>query len=149
MRPIKRILAPIDFTDASNASLEYAMDLAAALGAAVSVVHVYQIPMYSFPDGAIITSSELAAQLSDTAQKNLDAAVHNHQKRGSSASGTLVSGNPSEEIVRLAQLEKADLIVMGTHGRRGLSRALLGSVAEQVLRTSPVPVLAVRSARET
>ena len=144
MRPIQRILAPIDFTAASNASLEYAIDLAAALKAAVLVVHVYQIPMYSFPDGAIITSSELAAKLSDAAQKNLDAAVHLHEQRGVSVSAMLVSGDPPEEIVRLAQVEKADLIVLGTHGRRGLSRALVGSVAEQVLRTSPVPVVTMR-----
>jgi nucleotide-binding universal stress UspA family protein len=148
MRPIKKILAPIDFTQASNASLDYAMGLAAALGAIVSIVHVYQIPVYGFPDGAIVTSSRMATELSEKAQQNLDNVVHAHKRRGIPVVGILVNGLASEEIVRLAEIEKADLIVIGTHGRHGLSRAILGSVAEQVIRTSPVPVLAVRGQHE-
>jgi nucleotide-binding universal stress UspA family protein len=148
MQAIKKILAPIDFTETSNASVDYAMALAAAVGAVVSVVHVYQIPLYSFPDGVIVTSSEIATKLSESAQKNLDAAVDARKRRGVPVSGILVNGSPAEEIVRVASAEKADLIVVGTHGRHGLSRALLGSVAEQVLRTAPVPVLAVRGTRD-
>ena len=148
MRPIKKILAPIDFTEASNASLDYAMSLAAALGAIVSIVHVYQIPVYGFPDGAIVTSSKMATELSEKAQQNLDNVVQAHKRRGIPVVGILVNGFASEEIVRLAEIDKADLIVIGTHGRHGLSHAILGSVAEQVIRSSPIPVLTVRGRHE-
>jgi nucleotide-binding universal stress UspA family protein len=145
MRSIKKILAPIDFTEASKQSLDCAMSLAAALGAVVSVVHVYQIPVYSFPDGAIVASAEFATRLSETAQKNLDAVVSGCKGRGVPVIGVLVTGSPAEEIIHVAEREGADLIVTGTHGRHGLGRMLLGSVAEQVLRASPVPVLVVKS----
>ena len=144
MLPIKKILAPIAFDQAESDSLDYAVRLANQVGAAVCVLNVYPIPQYSFPDGTIITSAQLAAQLSETAQKHLDEAVKTRQGRGVELSSVLVTGNPWEEIVRVAKSENADLVVMGTHGRRGMSRALLGSVAEQVLRTSTVPVLVVR-----
>ena len=144
MPTIKRILAPIDFSEVSNRSLDYAVDLAAQTKAAVSVIHVYEIPVYGFPDGAIITPPGVAAELADRAQKSLDAAVTARRDRGVAISGTLTNGSPREEILRLAKEGNADLIVMGTHGRHGLPRAIMGSVAERVLRTSEIPVLTVR-----
>ena len=143
MLPIKKILAPIDFDHFSNQSLDYAVKLAARLHATVHVIHVYPIPAYSFPDGALITSAELAVRLSETAQKHLDLAVASQQGHGVELSTALLTGNPWEEIGKVAKTEHADLIVMGTHGRRGMARAILGSVAEQVIRTSTVPVLVV------
>jgi nucleotide-binding universal stress UspA family protein len=143
MALIQKILAPIAFDDSSSASLDYAVRLAKQLGAAVRVAHVYPIPVYSFPDGSLITSADVAAKLSETAQKNLDGAVRARQGQGVELSSELLTGNPWEEIVKLAKSEQVDLIVMGTHARRGMARALLGSVAEQVLRTSSVPVLVV------
>jgi nucleotide-binding universal stress UspA family protein len=149
MPTIKRILAPIDFSEVSNRSLDYAVDLAAQIKAAVSVVHVYEIPVYGFPDGAIITPPDVAANLADRAQKSLDAAVAAHKDRGVEISGTLTNGSPREEILRLAKEGNADLIVMGTHGRRGIPRALMGIVAERVLRTSETPVLTIRGPRDS
>jgi nucleotide-binding universal stress UspA family protein len=148
MFPIKKVLAPIDFDQSFDDSLDYAVNLAAQLGATVCVIHVYAIPVYGFPDGAIITSAELATRLSEAAQKHLDAAVDSRKGRGVELSSVLVTGNPWEEISTVAKSEKADLIVMGTHGRRGVARALLGSVAERVLRTSAIPVLVVHAAHE-
>jgi nucleotide-binding universal stress UspA family protein len=145
MVPVKKILAPIAFDQGGKNALEYAVRLAAQLGAAVRAVHVYPIPVYGFPDGALITSADLAAKLSAEAQKQLDAAVASQSGRGAEISGVLLTGSPWEEIVQTALKENADLIVMGTHGRRGVSRALLGSVAEQVLRGSTVPVLVVHA----
>ena len=149
MPSIKKILAPIDFSEVSNRSLDYAVDLAAQVKAAVSVIHVYEIPVYAFADGAIITPPEVAAELAGRAQKSLDAAVAERSDRGVEISGTLTNGSPREEILRLAKEGNADLIVMGTHGRRGLPRAIMGSVAERVLRTSEIPVLTVRGPRES
>ena len=147
MVPIKKILVPIDFSETSNHALDYAIDLAKALGASITVAHSYVIPLYAFPDGAIITSPELAAQLSDAAQKNLDAAVNARKERGVELTSILTNGVAFEEVTRLAQELRVDLIVMGTHGRHGLPRALLGSVAETVIRASTIPVLAIHGPR--
>jgi nucleotide-binding universal stress UspA family protein len=145
MPTLKKILAPIDFTDTSNHALDYAVDLAAVLGATVTVVHVYEPPVYSFADAVLVAPPELAAKISDKAQQLLDAAVNRHRKQCPTISGALVHGAAWEEIGRLAAEQNFDLIVMGTHGRRGLPRAILGSVAEKVLRTSTVPVLTVHA----
>jgi nucleotide-binding universal stress UspA family protein len=149
MPSIKKILAPIDFSEVSNRSLDYAVDLAAQIKAAVWVVHIYEIPVYAFPEGAIITPPDIAADLADRAQKSLDAAVAARRDRGVQISGTLTNGGPREEILRLAKEGNVDLIVMGTHGRRGVPRAILGSVAERVIRMSDIPVLTIRGPRES
>ena len=138
---IGRILVPIDFKSQSRKALDYASDLASDLEADVVVAHVYQIPVYSFPDGTIITPPDVAVELADAAQRNLDKSVDSLRMRGIDVLGVLKNGNPWEEICHLAEEQHADLIVMGTHGRHGLTRAILGSVAENVLRASHVPVL--------
>lgn len=143
MLSIKKILAPIDFTETSARALDYAVDLAAVLGAAVTVIHVYQVTVYSFPDAVVVAPPTLAAEISNTAQKALDAAISSRRERCPLISSLLLTGNPWEEICRVAVEQSADLIVMGTHGRHGFMRALLGSVAERVIRVSTVPVLAV------
>ncbi|HEX9295401.1 MAG TPA: universal stress protein [Polyangiaceae bacterium] len=148
MLSIKRILVPTDFNETSDRALDYAVDLAAKFKAAVSVLHAYQVPVYSFPDGAIITSAEIAARLSDAAQKALDRTVAKHQHPGLEISGILTTGVAWEEVCRVATELKADLIVMGTHGRRGLQRALLGSVAENVIRACAVPILIIHGPRD-
>jgi len=148
MLSIKTILAPIDFSETSSRALDYAVELAAQLKAAVSVVHFYEIPVYAFPEGAVITPPDIAADLADKAQKSLGAAVAARKGRGVEISGTLANGAVREEILGFAKEAKADLIVMGTHGRRGLPRAILGSVAESVIRMSTIPVLTIHGPRE-
>ena len=144
MPTIQKILVPIDFTDTSNHALDYAVDLASTLGASVVVCHVYQPPVYSFVDAVLITPPDVAAKISDKAQQLLDAAVHTRRQRCPEISGVLLNGAAWEEIGIFAREQNADLVIMGTHGRRGLPRAILGSVTERVLRTCKVPVLTVR-----
>jgi nucleotide-binding universal stress UspA family protein len=146
MLSIKKILAPIDFTQTSSRSCDYAVELAVKFEAALTIVHVYQVPLYTFPDGVLVTPADLATELSNKAQKNLDEVVTQYKGRGIPITGQLVNGVSWEEIARLTEEDKYDLVVMGTHGRRGLPRALMGSVAENVIRTSPVPVLVVHGA---
>jgi nucleotide-binding universal stress UspA family protein len=148
MMPIKKILVPIDFSETSVHALDYAVDLAVAVGAAVSVVHVYQPLVYSFPDAVLVTPPEMAAKISDRAQQLVDEAVKSRRQRCPAMTGSVLSGAPWEEIGRIAVEQHADLIVMGTHGRKGLPRAILGSVAERVIRTSSVPVLTVHGPRD-
>jgi nucleotide-binding universal stress UspA family protein len=145
---IRRILVPVDFTETSDRALEYAVELARRFDAAITIMHAYQIPAYGFPDTAIIASAELAAQISTAAQTRLDTLVDGHKTSGVSMTAILRDGVAWEEIQSVAEEVQADLITIGTHGRRGLARALLGSVAENVIRTSNLPVLVIHGPRD-
>ena len=139
------ILVPIDFSSWSEQAFEYACSLAAKLGASMYLLSVVDIPIYGAPElAAAMTPSqvETAAEQNEAALMKL-AARHEGDVR--IVDTVLRTGDPRTEIVDTAIDVKADLIVMGTHGRRGLKRALLGSVAENVVRTAPCPVLLVRS----
>ena len=144
MPAIKKILVPIDFNEGSEKAVTYAVDLARSLQASITVMNAYEYPVYGFPDGALVATAEVAAQISQGSQEALDAAVSRLKDSGVTVDKVLREGLPWEEIVKVATEGKADLIVMGTHGRHGLARAFLGSVAERVLRTATCPVLVIR-----
>jgi nucleotide-binding universal stress UspA family protein len=141
---IHNILVPVDFSEASERSLAVALDLANTLKAKVHLVHIYQIPVYGFPDGALLTGPEVASQLADAAQKGLDRIVAENKGKGVPVTASLRQGSAHEEIINAASEQLADLIVMGTHGRGLIAHALLGSVTERVVRLSPVPVMTIR-----
>jgi nucleotide-binding universal stress UspA family protein len=145
MNRIQRILVPIDFSETSDYALDYAIDLAQQLGAKVTVMHAYEVPIYGIPEGAMIVSSETAAKLADAAKDALESAVESRRSKGVAIETELRMGPPVDEVNDVARRIEADLIVMGTHGRRGIARALLGSVAENVIRTSTRPVMAVHA----
>jgi nucleotide-binding universal stress UspA family protein len=109
----------------------------------VTVLHVYGIPVISFPDGGIIATAEVAARIANAARGALDKLVEQNEARGVRLTALLREGVPWEEINAVAKELDADAVVIGTHGRQGLARALLGSVAEKVIRTSPRPVVTV------
>jgi len=140
---IRRILVPHDFSETAEGALSFALGLAKSLGASVIVMHAFDIPAYGFPEAPVMTA-DLAAQISQAAQLALDTVVQRAKTSGRTVTGVLRQGTTWSEINGAAQDEKADLIVIGSHGRRGLSRALLGSVAEKVVRTAPCPVLTIR-----
>lgn len=145
---VRSILSPVDFGAGSDHALETALDLAKALGASVQLLHVYQIPVYGFPDGAFLAGPEIATRLSEAAQKGLDGIVQRLAASGVKVQGHLRQGNPPDEIVQVAKDLGVDLIVLGTHGRKGFAHALMGSVAERVVRTSSIPVLTIRTPHE-
>ena len=138
----KHILVPHDFSETASAALAYALDLAAKLGARVTVLHVYDAVGYGFPEGWALTA-EVAGQIEAAASQALDGVVERARKSGVTVDRVLRQGPAWSEIEGFARAANVDLIVMGTHGRRGLSRVLLGSVAERVVRVSPCPVLTV------
>ncbi len=144
MKRIATILVPVDFGQASDHALAYAMDLAEQLGAGVHVITAYEMPVASFPDGVWAASPEIVTKLIDATQTALDRTVEPYRGRKAPLTAKLVQGDPRDAILETAQTAKADLIVMGTHGRRGIARALIGSVAESVLRAAEVPVLTIR-----
>ena len=143
MLAIHRILCPVDFSEPSARALEYALALAERLGAHVDVVHVFQFPTFAVED-AVALPLYLQENLSQRLGERLEQFVIEKAGEGSKATARVLEGVPYVEIMEAAKGQ--DLIVMGTHGRTGLSHLLLGSVAERVVRGSEVPVLTIRSA---
>ena len=142
--PPKTILVPTDFSEPADGALDYAIALAEKIGAQVTLLHAYEIPVLGFPDGALVATADIAGRIASGAQAALEAAIAQRKNRGVELKALLKTGDARETIHAVAQDLNADLIVMGTHGRRGLSRALLGSVTEYVVRTATRPVLTVR-----
>jgi nucleotide-binding universal stress UspA family protein len=141
----KRILCPVDFSETARAAMETAIELAEKFGAEVVLVHAYPIPGYTFPDGSAVASSRMLQDLADEAARHLEEWRQLAVKGGAQrVSVETAVGDPAGEIVRIAQDWKADLVVMGTHGRTGIEHALMGSIAERVVRRAKCPVLTVR-----
>jgi nucleotide-binding universal stress UspA family protein len=140
MLPIKTILHPTDFSEPSGHAFRLACALARDYGARLVVAHAFTLPMYGSPEmGPLIpdpqvVEDELRARLEGVRPSDTAIAVEHR----------LCIGDAAGEIVALAREVKADLIVMGTHGRSGVGRLLLGSVAEAVLRRAPCPVLTLK-----
>jgi universal stress protein A len=130
---IKRLLVPTDFSVCSMRALRYAEELARRFGAEVALVHV---------DESLVARSELSGLREAVAEEELERLVALLQARGVPARAVVRSGGAAEEIT--AETERADLVVMGTHGRTGLAHVLMGSVAERVVRHASCPVLTVR-----
>lgn len=138
---ISNILVPTDFSPCSEQALDYAIEMADKLGAKVHLLSVIGIPSYGVPElGVGLTATMMDNMITDT-QRALDQL---RRDRKSVSQAFVRAGDARDVILQTAEELPADLIVMGTHGRRGISRALLGSVAEMIVRTSPVPVLTVR-----
>lgn len=141
MKRIETILVPIDFGRASTRALAYAVDLAEQVGAKVHVITAYEIPITGLPDGIWVPPAEVMTKLIDASQAALAEAVAAHAARKVTITSKLVQGDPRDAILEAAQTIGASLIVLGTHGRKGIARALIGSVAESVIRASETPVL--------
>jgi nucleotide-binding universal stress UspA family protein len=141
-----RILHASDFSPASRRAFDVAVGLAKAHGAALMLVHVVETALPWAEDAYV--SPEIYTRLVESARavatKRLDALVRRARAAGLSVSGRLVDGSPRDAIPRAAKRAHADLLVVGTHGRTGLQKLLLGSVAERVVATAPCPVLTVR-----
>jgi nucleotide-binding universal stress UspA family protein len=140
----KRILAPTDFSPASEGALKSAIDLAAVLGAEVHVLHVVPLLAYAIAPEAMPDAPDFERKLKAELATKLEQTVQQLSGHGVEVKGVLLDGNPGHEIARLAHEEGYDLNVMPTHGRTGLAHVMLGSVAERVVRTAQVPVLTVR-----
>lgn len=142
MKTFKHILVPTDFEGPSAEATDTAMGLAHAFGAKLTLLHVWEIPIYPYME--FMLNSEIIAGIEQRAIKRLDEAVANVRLALPSANAVLKTGLPWGGIVDAIQELQPDLVVMGTHGRRGVNHLMLGSVAEKVVRLSPVPVLTVR-----
>ena len=140
----KNILVPTDLGDGSEEALDYACELARQFGATVHLLHVIGIPTLGVPELGVAMTSTVIDQMVRENQAALEELAD--RKRASATFGQVLlrTGDARDLINQTAKELAADLIVMGTHGRRGVTRALLGSITETVVRTAPCPVLTVR-----
>ena len=136
----EKILVPVDFSESSEAALQWATVLARDTGATLEIVHVETVPLttgggeyiYSIPEPP---TQELLERLNKIVPTDPSVPVVHR----------LLAGDPAEAILRTAKSEGVDMIVMGTHGRRGISRLLMGSVAEAIVRRAECPVLILKT----
>ncbi len=142
----QRVLIAIDLSPIATHAMDVGVDLAKALGAQVGLIYVVDRKLAYAPEGGV-PATVIVDELREEGRRLLKAASH---RVGDNPPPWeyLVEGSPSQEIIKAAEEWKADLIVLGTHGRSGVSRAFLGSTAEAVLRHSQIPVLAVRAASQ-
>lgn len=148
MNTIERILVPVDFSECSRAAVRAAVGLAARYGAEVELLHVHDAPWT--PEAVTVRTEdgrEVAAEqyLEEESQRQLTELAASVPELARIAHRKSIRTGMSHDIIlNRARAAGADLIVMGTHGRTGLSHLLMGSVAEKVLRGAPCPVLVVR-----
>ncbi len=148
MPAIKKILCAVDFSAHSKTVAEYAYLLATSLGAEVIVLYaapsLSQYVGFHVPTASIDT---LVGEIVSGAEKTMETFVAENFE-GIKAVGRVSNGYAAEEILAMAEQENVDLIVMGTHGRRGIDRMLFGSVAEKVVKSAGIPVLTTRPDNE-
>jgi Universal stress protein UspA and related nucleotide-binding proteins len=142
---VRRVLVPVDFSDASESAIRHAKEIALTYGAEIDLLHVVEEPFYppayglggaGFPTDEVVASVE--EELADLARSEIGYEHVMIEAR---------TGNPSHEILDYVDEKGVDLTVIATHGRTGLDRMLMGSVAERVLRQSPTPVFVVKPNR--
>jgi len=140
---VRSLLVPVDFSDCSLEALEYAVQVGKQFKAVVTILHVLEPVSY----GLDFTLSHPGAdhRSRERAQSRLSEFAQLLVSQGLTAQHEVRGGTPRDSILDCAREREADLIVMGTHGRRGLSHLVTGSVAEAVLRHAPSPVLTVKS----
>ena len=136
------ILLATDFGASSKRAEALAIAIAGRFQAKLTVVHVYEVPSYVYA-GAPYTIADLITPIREGATEALDRELGEIRKAIPEAVSVLRNGHPADEIEQVVKDTSADLLVVGTHGRRGLPRALLGSVAERLVRTATIPVLTV------
>ncbi len=135
------ILVPIDFEEASIEALEQARNLAETLGFEVVLLHVYAVPAPFYIGIAPMTGPALSEEIRLAATETLERFAAEH----GSLRSIIRCGDPTTEALAVIEELQPEMVVMGTHGRQGLAHLLLGSVAENIIRKSPVPVLTLRA----
>ena len=146
MNRIRRILCASDFSSTSRKALAAAISLAKTHRAGLIILHAH-VPIGPLMPERYIESSTWDRVDTDARRwikSQVAKAADRAKKLGVRASAIMVMGDPATQIVRVARSKRIDLIVVGTHGRRGMSKFFLGSVAERVIATAPCPVMTVR-----
>jgi nucleotide-binding universal stress UspA family protein len=140
---VKKILVPTDFSEGSTAAMQYAIGLARICSARLVLLHVMELAVYAV-DFAM-THPGVPADIRRKLDDMMEDCVRRVKAEGIEAEGVLATGTPYFEIGKAVERHAIDLIVMGTHGRMGMARVLMGSTAERVVRLAPCPVLTVKA----
>ena len=144
----QHILVPIDFSEYADQALEYAIALGKPLQAHLTVLHIIHLTPWAIGDVVSSFPGTFLEEVETEAQRLMQASlgrVHDASLQGETV---IVYGVPFQIIIETAKDKNVDLIVMGTHGRTGLTHTLIGSVAEKVVRLAPCPVLVTRDTAE-
>jgi nucleotide-binding universal stress UspA family protein len=143
MEKVKNILIPTDGSDCSLRAAELGTSLAKMLGAKILVIYVIDtVILAEITKGA--EEEVIEKELKEKGERYLKYIIKLAEKEGLKAEAILAKGEPHDQIIHYARSKGAELIVMGTYGRRGAERILIGSVAERVIEYAPCPVLVVR-----
>ncbi|MBW1799847.1 MAG: universal stress protein [Deltaproteobacteria bacterium] len=148
MKEFERILFPVDFSDVSPKIAPWVHRVAEKYDASVHLLFVARM-IYYFTDMYVDAGSieVLHGEVIQGAERKMDEFIQAHFKEYPNVKAKVVLGDPAEEILRYTEAENIDLVIMGTHGRKGLERIIFGSVAERVITMSPVPVLSINPYR--
>lgn len=145
MKKFKTILFATDFSESSDHAFAYAMSMARSFDAKLVILHVINEPVdlrgFYVPH---ISFDKLEEEIEQGAKKLMEQFERKHLGDYKKYHSIVAPGIPYDEIIKCAETEKADLVVLGTHGRTGLDHVLFGSTAEKVVRKSPVPVMTIR-----
>jgi nucleotide-binding universal stress UspA family protein len=141
----KKVLVPTDFSETAMAAANVGLELAQAFRVPLVLLHVYGLPGRSYVGVGPVLTADFVRAVEAAARAALNEEAARLANKGVVISAVLNLGAAWEVILETAKMVDAGLIVMGTHGRRGIPRAVLGSVAERVVRLSNVPVLTVRA----
>ncbi len=145
----RNIIVPVDGSEPSNAAVTFALRMANEDHASVTFAHAIEVTkIIAMTSASSIGPSYAVDAARDAGKEILEEAKAQAKDASIDASTELVEGDCVSSLLALAQAKKADLIVVGSHGRSGLSRALLGSVAEGILRRSPIPVLVTHAPKK-
>ena len=144
----KHILVPTDFSEYADYALDYAIELAKALQACLTILYVYYLPSFALGEVSPAVLDDTLQAMETNARQQTQKALARVLKAGLQGDSVIVEGTPFQAIIDTAQDKGTDLMVMGTHGRTGLTHALIGSVAEKVVRLAPCPVLVTRGTTE-
>jgi nucleotide-binding universal stress UspA family protein len=139
----KTILVATDFGELSETVCKAGLELAQQFRVPLAIVHTYAPPATMYSGTVVLPSEQYGELVENAARATLEKEAAPLRGKGVEVSTVLQVGTPWEEILETAKALDVGLIVVGTHGRRGLPRAMLGSVAEKVVRHSPVPVLTI------
>jgi nucleotide-binding universal stress UspA family protein len=148
MIEIKTIAIPVDFSEATSIIVEWGKVLAKKLGAQIILIHVIE-EISTFEDMSINakTLQELEKTLFEGAREYMQSLLNKHFSDFPNVKPIIVKGKIVEKIIEVAKENKADLIVMGTHGKKGLDKIIFGSVAEGIVKYSPIPVVTINPYR--
>jgi nucleotide-binding universal stress UspA family protein len=149
MRDFKKILFPVDLSDITPKIVPYVISTADKYNSEVHILFaLHRLDQFSRLT-SYLTMPDLEKELVENAEKKMGEFVQQYFRGRPGLKTKIVKGDhPAEEILRYVKSENIDLVIMGTHGRKGISRVLVGSIAERVFKLSPVPVLSVNPFEE-